>query len=337
MTDDKSPTAIIIDFAEAVKRSSEADLEFALKTMRDLTAVLEERLDATRASESALDPDQLSEISTLLETSKSMQAKVADVATAQDAGDFDAMLALSREITDMAGIPLYEEVNYDLPYGTLKEAIEEGDKIGLRRVLMNRAPDLNVRLGNLGMSPLLDAMHAEGRSVEMVALLLDHGADPNFATEDGYTALHALCDYTYRYEYDPHVDAELAKLLVARGGKLEARDGYKLTPLLRAINCGVVAEVAALLEAGADPNAVSPSDSLPECNAGRTALMAAASDPEVVELLLEHGADITATDAIGHDVFEVIDDLLVEETEDGYGPFYDGLRASRELLIKAKH
>ena len=92
------------------------------------------------------------------------------------------------------------------------------------------------------------------------------------------------------------LDATRAKTMPipAPTAALEARDRWGRTPLLRAIVDGTLSEVRALLEAGADANAALCGGTALCFDAGETALMLAAPEPDKLRLLLEHGADPAA-------------------------------------------
>jgi uncharacterized protein len=156
-------------------------------------------------------------------------------------------------------------------------------------------------------SPLLQALYegktdearaiAAGRSdldvfeaaaigdVERLRVLLDD--DPGLATawsEDGFTPLHFAAFFGH---------PAAAKLLVDRGADLEARStntqfALDAAPLHSASAAGQLQVCEVLLDAGADVNAVQ--------HGGYTALLDAAANQneELVEFLLERGADRTA-------------------------------------------
>jgi ankyrin repeat protein len=111
--------------------------------------------------------------------------------------------------------------------------------------------------------------------------------NPSLATawsEDGFTALHFAAFFGH---------PEAAKLLVERGADLEARStntefALDASPLHSASAAGQLEVCEVLLDAGADVNAVQ--------HGGYTALLDAAANQneQLVELLLERGADRTA-------------------------------------------
>ena len=127
-------------------------------------------------------------------------------------------------------------------------------------------------------APVADA--ASRGDVEGVRGLLQRGIDVQTAQADGMTALHWAAMRS---------DLELAETLLYAGANLEAttRIGQH-TPLHVASRSGQPGVLRALLEAGADPHALTAS--------GATALhlAAGAGSAEAVAALVDHGADIDA-------------------------------------------
>jgi uncharacterized protein len=121
--------------------------------------------------------------------------------------------------------------------------------------------------------------------VDRLRVLLD--GDPALATawsEDGFTPLHFAAFFGH---------PEAAKLLVDRGADLDARStnaqfALDAAPLHSASAAGQLEVCVVLLDAGADVNAVQ--------HGGYTALLDAAANQneELMEFLLERGADRTA-------------------------------------------
>ncbi len=157
------------------------------------------------------------------------------------------------------------------PIRAFHDAVHMGD-VEQVRALLAAHPSLAASLDEYRFQPVhLMDMYFE---VEILHLLLRHGADINAQNDEGITLLHII------------TEPEAIALLVRHGADLEARDIRGLTPLL--LQAGEQQNgsdvVAALLACGADANAVG--------HKGETALSIAgeAEDEPLVELLLAHGA-----------------------------------------------
>jgi serine/threonine-protein phosphatase 6 regulatory ankyrin repeat subunit B len=87
---------------------------------------------------------------------------------------------------------------------------------------------------------------AEGGHAAIVDALLEAGADPKAAADDGDTALIAAARWGHQ---------DLVTRLLAQGADLEARNAERMTALMAAAARGDLACVRILLEAGADPEA----------------------------------------------------------------------------------
>lgn len=185
---------------------------------------------------------------------------------------------------------------------------------------------------------------------EVVGLLLAHGADPNFTSKWGETAL------TFANT------AARVKLLVAKGADVEAKDQEGRTALMNAATRGDVGVAGALVESGANVNAVDKKGStallysldrennahgdeiatLPgrraeitrrlllaksldvnaQNNDGETALMRAVrlANPELVRSLLAHGADGNRSDVFGDTAVTLAYDTANTEIEQLLSP-----------------
>jgi cytohesin len=122
--------------------------------------------------------------------------------------------------------------------------------------------------------------------VANVRMLLAAGADPNAMRDDGYSVLQASA---WRFINRPEA-SEIVRLLLAAGADPKHVDKYGRTPLHSARHVGAARQ---LLAAGADPDA--------RDNHGLPPVVAAASEGchDVVQVLLEHGADLNAADPEG--------------------------------------
>lgn len=95
--------------------------------------------------------------------------------------------------------------------------------------------------------------------IELVKLLLAHGADPHIISSDRETTLMAACGTGFINGYHrlrpPAERLEVVKLLVGMGEDVNAADNYGITPLMVAANLGDLNVVKYLVEKGADLNA----------------------------------------------------------------------------------
>jgi ankyrin repeat protein len=193
----------------------------------------------------------------------------------------------------------------------LYDAIFEGDADAVRRLLASDA-GLVEAVNAWGSTPLMRAVSCPERSLDIINLLLDAGAQVNRQTHEGYAALHFAVDV----DGDARLNTvAVLERLVAAGADLELRQHYGWTPLLRAIIEGTSLEVKTLLGAGANPNVALPAATLPAFNGGLTALMAALASShaeEKVDALLRAGADPVRTDASGRTFFEYAKSLQAE-------------------------
>jgi ankyrin repeat protein len=165
--------------------------------------------------------------------------------------------------------------------------------------------------GLLSEVPLIDAV--KDKDTTRVRALLQKHADVNAPEGDGATALHWAV-----YRDDPN----MVDMLLRAGAKVNTANDLSITPLYLASANGNALIVERLLKSGANPEASSEAGVTPLMEAARTgsvgavqsllaheanvdaretdrqqtALMWAAAEkhPEVVKLLLEHGADVHA-------------------------------------------
>ncbi|HVR75362.1 MAG TPA: ankyrin repeat domain-containing protein [Planctomycetota bacterium] len=194
----------------------------------------------------------------------------------------------------------------------LFQAIRRGDNALLAGLLRQGTP-VEVR-GPDGTTPLLlAALRGDAGSVR---LLLEHGADPRAVNSAGATALLWGAGDLEKVRLllargaDPHACSalgntallaaaahpeglEAVKLLLERGADIAGRDNDGFSVLERAADTGSIDTVRLLFERGAKLQRgprPDPRDSLALRNA------ASLGDVELVELLLDHGADPNASD-----------------------------------------
>lgn len=139
------------------------------------------------------------------------------------------------------------------------------DSIDIVLLLLEHGADVNAR-GYLGRTPLFQA-----RSLPSTGLLLNAGAEVDARDDLGQTPLM-------------QVNYEVARLLIEHGGNVNATDREGFTALSISAEFGEATKIRLLLSNGADVHL--------SARNGWTAIIAAAArtDSEVVEILLEHGA-----------------------------------------------
>lgn len=170
------------------------------------------------------------------------------------------------------------------PYGALDPKVAvpaaacEGDVALLARLL---GPDAGA-VSLSGRHAVVQA--ARCARVDAVRFLLDRGADPNAAQEDGETPLLAVLQDTSSTGREAVARTELAALLLARGAAVDARDAEGETPLLRAVRYGNAGAVRLLLARKAGPDAVG------RRGASAWALASLRGDRPLVALLEQAGA-----------------------------------------------
>ena len=188
--------------------------------------------------------------------------------------------------------------------GTIFESIQAGD-VDAVRAAVSEDPAVAAARDDKGLSAVRAALYAHEQDVADVLLeakpeldvfdaaavgdvdrlteLLD--ADPNLVdawSEDGFTPLHLAAFFNR---------GSAARLLLDRGAEVGAvaKNDMKVQPLHSAVAGRSMDIVAALLVAGADPNA--------RQEGGFTPLMAAEEqekEGDMVRLLMDHGAEESA-------------------------------------------
>lgn len=149
--------------------------------------------------------------------------------------------ALSAAFVAMSGVALTRRGDEEEIKALLAPALE------ILRQVASRKPNFNVLVsrGTVRMTPLMIA--ADAGVPDVVKILLDAGASPNFANPGKYTALdYAVARAPSWSPATPAERAEVVRLLLAAGAQTEKKASDGLSPLERAKRGGNQAVIAAL-------------------------------------------------------------------------------------------
>jgi ankyrin repeat protein len=126
--------------------------------------------------------------------------------------------------------------------------------------LVNNTPRARMREGSpriVFSTALMRAAFAA--DLDLVKLLLEHGADPKVLSRDNETMLSAAAGLAFIHGYhrgkSPEERLQVVKLFVELGNDVNHHDDYGITPLMAAGNYGSVPIIQYLIDAGADLSA----------------------------------------------------------------------------------
>ena len=222
------------------------------------------------------------------------------------------------------------------------------DGVRVAQLLLERGADVNTRR-NDHQTPLHAASYFG--NVEIVRLLLDHGADPEANAEGsmGEKPLHKVSVGEYRSQED---GVRVGQLLLERGADVNTRRNDHQTPLHLASYFGNVEIVRLLLDHGADSEAnaecdygakplhslscgkfksqedgVRVAELLLDCGADENTrrddlwtplhLASIWGKLDIVQLLIDRGAEVNAVDDFGKTPLHVVSQNKYESQEDG--------------------
>lgn len=140
------------------------------------------------------------------------------------------------------------------PLPLIKKLLDAGAN---PNALVNNTPRARMREGSPRIVFATALMRAAfAGDLELVKLLLAHGADPHIQSTDRETTLAAACGLAFINGYHrqrPSAERlEVVKLLVDLGEDVNHADGYGITPLMAAANLGDINITRYLIEKGAD-------------------------------------------------------------------------------------
>jgi ankyrin repeat protein len=173
------------------------------------------------------------------------------------------------------------------------QAAERGDVEAVKKFLES---GIDINIGNsINITALMQAVG--GGHVELIRLLLDRGASLSPRTSFGHTALTIALVRSGIYRHCrevPHQDSRPLDLLIAAGARYELREAVMMND---------VSLARALLDEGADP------DSGEGLYEGPILMIAAGLGYlELVDLLLDRGANIEATDDLNQTALKLAEE-----------------------------
>ena len=123
--------------------------------------------------------------------------------------------------------------------------------------LVNNTPRARMREGSPRIVFATALMRAAfAADLELVTLLLEHGADPKVVSRDGETMLAAAAGLGFIHGYhrgkSPDERLQVVRLFVELGNDVNVHDDYGITALMAAANFGDVPIIQYLIDVGAD-------------------------------------------------------------------------------------
>ena len=166
----------------------------------------------------------------------------------------------------------------------------EDHGIGVARLLMER--DVDVLAQDKDHDTALHLAAFSGR-LEIVKLLIDHGANTAAENDNGELPLHLVSQGQYVSKEN---GVGIVQLLLDRGADVNAPDSHQDTPLHSASSLGRLEIARALLDHGAKPGLGNDRAQTPLHLASLGSYWLQEDGTGVAKLLLERGADMHARD-----------------------------------------
>jgi uncharacterized protein len=143
------------------------------------------------------------------------------------------------------------------PLPLIKKLLDAGAN---PNALVNNTPRARMREGSPRIVFATALMRAAfSGDIELVKLLLAHGADPHIQSSDRETMLAAACGLAfingYHRQRPPAERLEVVKLMIDLGEDVNHGDSYGINPLMAAANLGDINIVRYLIDKGADLSA----------------------------------------------------------------------------------
>ena len=155
---------------------------------------------------------------------------------------------------DMETAPNFPWMVTTDPLPLIRRLLDAGANVN---AIVNNTPRARIREGTPRLIYATSLMRAAwSGDLELVKLLLDHGADPHIVSKDNETTIEAAVGEGLILGYHkmrPEAERlEVVKLLVSLGEDVNAADNYGITPLMIAGNMGQISIIKYLIDVGAD-------------------------------------------------------------------------------------
>ncbi len=155
---------------------------------------------------------------------------------------------------NMETAPNFPWIVTEDPLPLIRKLLEKGAD---PNYLVNNTPRARMRGGSPRIVFATALMRAAfSADIELVQLLLDHGADPNIKSRDNETTLAAAAGLGWvgGFHKDRSITDRLKiiKIMVAKGEDVNWQDNYGISPLMAAANLGDLPIIQYLIDQGAD-------------------------------------------------------------------------------------
>ena len=187
----------------------------------------------------------------------------------------------------------------------LQTAIEMNN-VDWVEALLDEKPQRLQQRDEYGQPLLIVAVLARNRSLDCIEALLNAGADVNSRNAAGFTALHVVIWDEY-FPAESASSEEIINLLLDAGAELEDELNVDAqTPLMHAVLEACCSDARLLLARGANPHKLFSNQSSQITLAGLSLLSVSWREPEMMQILLEGGADVNLRDGFGQTALEHI-------------------------------
>lgn len=224
------------------------------------------------------------------------------------------------------------DINYENKYNSHALLVAcEGRHIGVMEVLLENSADVNVmRMGPDSKEDTCLNIACQRGDLEMIRLLLKYKADMTVYNQEGLSPFTTAYSRGFNeavdlfLEHGVDLNNNASRLYYQQnGGWLPIRD--KWTPLMHACYRRDVEMAKRLLAHGADVNVISASE--PDLPYVSTNVSMSIGNEELLQLLLDNGADVNLTDDLGNTALLTVlrarledydsdyDDIVPEEAE----------------------